>query len=119
MTKDMLTIDLPRALRDDDYRKEISDEIEGYSVHDLRHDAADEIERLSAAPKVKPAIWSVKTKRDDGDVCEFTFVSENQFMAFLRLVRASASLEVVEIFEKATVEAWTALEMANSYEVDE
>lgn len=51
---DELKIDLPRALRDDDYRKEISEELEGYGVNDLRNDAADEIDRLSSTLKVKP-----------------------------------------------------------------
>lgn len=43
-----LIIDLPRALRDDNYRQEISGELEGYSVTDLRHDAADAIEQRDA-----------------------------------------------------------------------
>lgn len=43
-----VVVDVVRALRDDEYRSEISKQLEGYGVFDLRLDAADEIERLRA-----------------------------------------------------------------------
>ena len=45
----MLNIDLPLALRDEVYQSEIARELEGYSDHTLRHDAAEEIENLRNA----------------------------------------------------------------------
>ena len=60
-----LIIDIPRALRDNDYLNEISEELKGYSAYDLRLDAADEIERLRAAPQVKKLEWKPKPIGND------------------------------------------------------
>lgn len=51
-------IDLPRALRCERYRAELIERFQGgFLLQDVAEFAADEIERLNAAPKVKPLVW--------------------------------------------------------------
>ena len=67
-----LVIDYVRALRDSMYRRELSEELECGVTDMIMFEAADEIERLRAAPKVKPL--------DDGDF----FMIEAEAVGFCR-----------------------------------